>query len=215
MQLFPESEENSIAKTKYIYPEALEDPNIAINLITKEQERLIGSLTSYLEPLRNKDSSEMSIKVRNAANMQLAHEIKQFIDELSHHELGQEISNILELQSRNEAIISLLNSLNTFAITVAETEHYGENLSDSIIESLHLILTLMEESVDTDENNEILMALTSEKSQLMDDIRNRLLYDENTQMSERKSLYVSTRIYERTLWQIRQMVISKNKLADA
>lgn len=212
-QLFPESEEDSISKTKYIYPEAVEDPDIAINLIIKEQNRLISSLSSYLDPLRSADNNAMPVKVRNAANMQLANEIKQFIDELSHHELGQEMSNILELQSRNEAIISLLNSLNTFTITVGETKSQRENLSGSIIESLHLILTLMEETVTSDENNEMLIELTSERSQLMDDIRNRLLYDETTNMAERKSLYVSTRVFERVLWQLRQMLISKKQIA--
>jgi phosphate:Na+ symporter len=211
--LFPESEQDSISKTKYIYPEAVEDPDIAINLITKEQDRLIASLTSYLEPLRNADDDVMPVTVRNAANMQLANEIKQFIDELSHHELGQEMSHILELQSRNEAIISLLNSLHTFTTTVGETQNHTENLSGSIVESLHLILTLMEETVANDENDEMLLELTSERSQLMDDLRNRLLYDEATNVAERKSLYVSTRVFERVLWQLRQMLISKQQNA--
>ena len=63
-----------------------------------------------------------------------------------------------------------------------------------------------------DENTEMLLELTSEKSQLMDDIRNRLLYDETADMAERKSLYVSTRVFERVLWQLRQMLISKKQI---
>lgn len=212
-RLFPESEEDSISKTKYIYPEALEDPDIAINLIIKEQDRLIASLSAYLEPLRNTEDDVMPVEIRNTANMQLANEIKQFIDALSHHELGQEMSSILELQSRNEAIISLLNSLHTFTTTVSETKNYSENLTGSIVESLHLILTLMEETVTNNDNNEMLIELTSERSQLMDDIRNRLLYDETTNMAERKSLYVSTRVFERVLWQLRQMLLSKKLTA--
>jgi phosphate:Na+ symporter len=71
----------------------------------------------------------------------------------------------------------------------------------------------MEETVANDENDEMLLELTSERSQLMDDLRNRLLYDETTNVAERKSLYVSTRVFERVLWQLRQMLISKQQNA--
>ena len=208
-KFFPESEIDGLSKPKFIYPEAIEDPDIAITLIKKEQDRLITTLSYYLDPIRENEGDAMPVKDRNDANLQLANEIKQFIDDLSHHELGQEMSSILELQGRNESIISLLNSLHSFTSTVSETENYREGLSGSIIESLHLILTLMEETAENDENIDLLMDLTSDKSQLMDNIRNTLLSDTTTDISNRKSLFVSTRVFERVLWQLRQMLSSK------
>ena len=136
----------------------------------------------------------------------MAHEIKQFIDEISQHELGKEMAGVLELQSHNEAIISLLGSLNSFISAVTETENFKDGLSGSIIESLHLILTLMEETVSNDENVDFLIELTSDKSQLMDNIRNTLLSESSTDITARKSLFVSTRVFERILWQLRQML---------
>jgi phosphate:Na+ symporter len=209
VEFFPESEQDSLSKPKFIYPEAIEDPDIAITLIKKEQDRLISTLSYYLDPIRENEGDAMPVNDRNTANLQLANEIKQFIDELSHHELGQEMSSILELQGRNESIISLLNSLHSFTSTVSETMNYKEGLSGSIIESLHLILTLMEETAENDENIDLLMDLTSDKSQLMDNIRNTLLSDTTTDISNRKSLFVSTRVFERVLWQLRQMLSSK------
>ena len=208
-KFFPESEIDGLSKPKFIYPEAIEDPDIAITLIKKEQDRLITTLSYYLDPIRENEGDAMPVNDRNTANLQLANEIKQFIDELSHHELGQEMSSILELQGRNESIISLLNSLHSFTSTVSETMNYKEGLSGSIIESLHLILTLMEETAENDENIDLLMDLTSDKSQLMDNIRNTLLSDTTTDISNRKSLFVSTRVFERVLWQLRQMLSSK------
>ena len=209
VEFFPESEQDSLSKPKFIYPEAIEDPDIAITLIKKEQDRLISTFSYYLDPIRENEGDAMPVNDRNTANLQLANEIKQFIDELSHHELGQEMSSILELQGRNESIISLLNSLHSFTSTVSETMNYKEGLSGSIIESLHLILTLMEETAENDENIDLLMDLTSDKSQLMDNIRNTLLSDTTTDISNRKSLFVSTRVFERVLWQLRQMLSSK------
>jgi phosphate:Na+ symporter len=205
-KLFPEKEEDSLAKPKFIYPEAIEDPDIAISLVKKEQERIISTLSLYLDPIRTSELDFIPVKVRHEANLQLAHEIKQFIDEISQHELGKEMAGVLELQSHNEAIISLLGSLNSFISAVTETENFKDGLSGSIIESLHLILTLMEETVSNDENVDFLIELTSDKSQLMDNIRNTLLSESSTDITARKSLFVSTRVFERILWQLRQML---------
>ena len=205
-KLFPEKEEDSLAKPKYIYPEAINDPDIAINLIKKEQERLMSSLSLYLEPLRNPSADCMPVALRYDSNLSLGNEIKHFIDEVSQHELGKEMSAVLELQSHNEAILSLLGSLHSFTNTVSETENFKEGLSGSIIESLHLILTLMEETTGSHENDEFLLELTSDKSQLMDTIRNTLLAESGDNLAKRKSLFVSTRVYERILWQLRQML---------
>jgi len=205
-KLFPEKEEDSLAKPKYIYPEAIDDPDIAITLIKKEQERLMSSLSLYLEPLRNPSVNCMSVAMRNEANMSLANEIKHFIDEISQHELGKEMTAVLELQSHNEAIISLLGSLHSFTTTVSEMENFQDGLSGSIIESLHLILTLMEETATSHDNVDFLLELTSDKSQLMDMIRDTLLAESGGNIAIRKSLFVSTRIYERILWQLRQIL---------
>jgi phosphate:Na+ symporter len=212
-KLFPENEEDALGKPKFIYPEALEDPDIAISLVKKEQERLISTLSMYLEPVRTSALECMSVSIRHEANMQLANEIKHFIDEISHHELGKEMSDVLELQSHNEAIIALMGSLSSFTTTVSATQNFKEGLSGSIIESLHLILTLMEETASSDENVDFLMELTSDKGQLMDNIRNTLLSESSSDITVRKSLFISTRVFERILWQIRQMLNTSTQSA--
>lgn len=205
-KLFPEKEEDTLGKPKFIYPEALEDQDIAISLVKKEQVRLISTLSMYLEPLRTDELGCMPAHIRHEANLQLANEIRQFIDEISHHELGKEMSDLLQLQSHNEAIIALLGSLINFTTTVSDTKNYREGLSGSIIESLHLILTLMERALSGDENIDFLMELTSDKGQIMDNIRNTLLSESSIDITVRKSLFVSTRVFERILWQLRQML---------
>lgn len=210
-QQFPESEEESLAKPRFIYIEAADDPDIAVSLAHKEQNRIIESLTAYLQPLRVGGYNPVSLEARYRANMLLLHEIKQFIDDVSRHEhAGTSMSSMMELQSRNELIVSLITSLNSFTHTVSETAHRQSGLCGSIIESLHLILSLMEETTSATENDDLLLELTSERSQLMDNIRNNLLSGTSENLHEKKSLFVSTRIFERILWQIRQILTSKS-----
>mgnify|MGYP007125361273 CR=1 FL=1 len=134
----------------------------------------------------------------------------QNIDDISKNDhSGFDLSGIMELQSRNELIMSLITSLNSFTHTVGETENKINGLCGSIIESLHLILSLMEETVSTTDHHDLLLELTSERSQFMDNIRNDLLSGTSENLHEKKSLFVSTRIFERILWQLRQILVSK------
>lgn len=209
-QQFPESEEESLAKTRFIYPEAAEDTDIAILLAHKEQDRIIAALASYLDPLREGALKTVSLEARYRANMQLINEIKQFIDDISRYDhSGSNMSGIMELHSRNELIMSLITSLHSFTNTASENSNNKNGLCGSIIESLHLILSLVEETIASSDNNDLLVELTSEKSQLMDNIRNNLLSGDSDNLHEKKSLFVSTRIFERILWQLRQLLSSK------
>lgn len=214
IKIFPESEEESLFKLQFIYPEALDNPDIAIQLVRKEQDRLISSLTSYLNPLRGIEESFISIDTINKANIYLVNEIKLFIDEISHHESGREMTEVLNIQSRNESINSLLASLNSFSTTFNETTIAPGGLQRSMIESLHLILSLLEETIQTHDDYEFLVQLTSDKSQIMDMIRDSLISDSTQSASDKKSLYVSTRIFERIIWQIRQMIAEKTEAAQ-
>lgn len=210
-KLFPESLEESLSKPKYIYPEAAQDSNIALSLIKKEQDRLISGLSNYLETVRFHQEDLISLNSRHEANIQLAQSIKQFIDEISHQDLGDQITLFIELQSRHEGLVALMHSLNSFTQTIKETKNYHTGLSAATVEGLHLVLQLMEENIDANENIELLQELTSDRSQLMDNIRNKLMTDSDTQVNDRKALFISTRIFERILWQIRQILKLQNQ----
>jgi phosphate:Na+ symporter len=207
-KVYPEKEEDSLSKPKYIYQEAIIDPDIAIKLVKKELNRLTSTLSLYLETIRDSNASCLPIAVRHEANMSLALEIKAYIDDIAKSENCTEMTVVLELQSYIDAIFSLLGSLYSFTTNVSENENFKEGLSGSIIESLHLILSLTDEMTSNHDNLDVLLELTSDKSQLMDTIRNTLLAESGGNLAERKSLFVSTRIYERILWQLRQMLNS-------
>lgn len=117
----------------------------------------------------------------------------------------------IELQSRHEGLVALMHSLNSFTQTIKETKNYHTGLSAATVEGLHLVLQLMEENIDANENIELLQELTSDRSQLMDSIRNKLMTDSDTQVNDRKALFISTRIFERILWQIRQILKLQNQ----
>lgn len=75
-----------------------------------------------------------------------------------------------------------------------------------MVESLHLILTLLNESLVTkDSDDELLVSLTSDRSDLMEKIRDSLLNDQSISLEERQMLFVSTSAFERIIWLIRRI----------
>ena len=120
-----------------------------------------------------------------------------------------EMADLLKIQSKNESIESLLTTLQNFVSTANELDTKELRLSNSIIESLHMILTLLQESQSSPEDNEMLENLTADKGSLMDKIRDQLLENKKLSNQEQKALFLLTRIFERLIWQIRKHSLMK------
>lgn len=54
----------------------------------------------------------------------------------------------------------------------------------------------------------MLLELTSEKSELMENIRKSLASDHSKSILERQSLLIATGIFERIIWLVRQLALS-------
>ena len=210
----PPSEEDALFEPRYIYFEAAEDADTALVLATREQDRLLASLPDYLDVLRptsETESSSVPLAVRHAAACHLAGKIKNFMEEtVMLNRSDAAIEPILALLSRNETIISLLESLNSFVDTLQTSKNAQEGWASSMVEGLHLILVILRDALsEGSEDREMLFALTQDRSRLIEKVRDSLLSDRSRDFAERQSLFVSTSIFERIIWLIRQTAQSR------
>jgi len=205
----PENERDLIAKPKYLYPEAISNSTIAKNLIIQEQSRLLAMMPEYLESLRENNKGSLTQSERHEGYMTLCKNIKNFSDDVITLNPQNEMADLLKIQSKNESIESLLITLQNFVSTANELDVKKLTLSNSIVESLHMILTLLQESQSSPEDNEILENLTSDKGSLMDKIRDQLMENKKLSNQEQKALFLLTRIFERLIWQIRKHSLIK------
>ena len=209
----PESEEENLFKLHFIYPESSDNTETALILASKEQNRIIESGVDYLEPIRIEHERNVTIKlnVRHELTLDLLNKIKLFISEatsLNKNDINTE--GLFSIQSRNEDIISLLHGLYSFEQSIEATKNFKSGLANSMVESLHLILTLLNESLITKNNDdELLENLTSDRSDLMEKIRDSLLNDQSISLEERQMLFVSTSVFERIIWLIRRIHSSR------
>lgn len=207
----PDSEKDIITKPKFLYPEALENKHTAINLINQEQLRLLSLVPSYLDNLRlSKQGEDSSDLDRHSSFVALCQNIKVFIDEAIVIDQSNDMSALFRMQSKNESIQNLIITLKSFVDTVNELNIKQSNLSDSMVESLHMILTLLHEQQSDDGGDmQMIESLTSDRGSLMDSIRDKVLTDQSISNQDQKSLFLLTRIFERLLWQVRKHALIK------
>ena len=166
-------------------------------------------MPDYLNILRENNKESHTQFERHEGYMTLCKNIKNFSDEVITLNPQNEMADLLKIQSKNESIEILLITLQNFVSTVNELNIKQLTLSNSIVESLHMILTLLQESQSSSEDNEMLENLTSDKGSLMDKIRDQLLENKKLSSQEQKSLFLLTRIFERLIWQIRKHSLMK------
>jgi len=210
LKKLPDSEKDIIAKPKFLYPEALENKHTAINLINQEQLRLLSLIPNYLDTLRASQRRTLSDLDRHGSMIALCQNIKVFIDEAVVIDQSNDISDLFRMQSKNESIQNLVITLKSFVDTVNELKIKQSNLSDSMVESLHMILTLLYEQQSSEEGDlQMIESLTADRGSLMDSIRDKVLADQSLSNMDQKSLFLLTRIFERLLWQVRKHALIK------
>lgn len=213
--LCPPTLDEKLFTPLYIYPEAAADADMAIILATKEQDRLLAALPEYLETIRIETEytlNKIPLDVRHSAACHLGNKIKAFTEETTlHNDSGSTMEQIFALQSLNEAIMSLQNSLASFVETLQATKNPDSGWTATMTEGLHLVLIMLSEALTNGgtPDRDLLLTITSDRGKLMDKIRDSMLSEKSGNLVERQALFVSTGIFERIIWLVRQIALSK------
>ena len=181
-------------------------------LASQEVDRLLVGLIGNLNPLRPDDGNQEHINQsdRHDAAISVSTKISSFIEQVAlKNDNDDDIEKIFKLRAKNELVGLTQKSLNDFTLTLTPIIKSDISLTTSLVEGLHLILMLLNESVLEEDSHEMLLELTSEKSQLMENIRKSLVSDNSKSVSEKQSLLIATGIFERVLWLVRQVSSSK------
>jgi len=207
IKYFPDSAESDNKKLKFIYPDALVNPSNAIDLIILEQDRVLTLLLAYIERVRESRTRDFSHKEnqKNCRNIMIG--IKSFTDDLINHTSNELQVNFFSTQSVNESLSFLIDALNDFLNSFNASKDNKISLNYSMLESLHLIFSLVIEKNYLQDDT--LLVMTSDKNQLMESIRDNLLEKDNLRSHEKKALFQNTRLYERVILHINHIILLK------
>lgn len=215
--LAPPTIAEEISEPQFIYQDALQDPSSATLLTAREQERLLGLLPGYLDTVReDPPPAPRARRMLHQGASQVTDTCQRFLDGLLAVPMAEEtLEQAVSLKDRNQLLSGLQETVNELAGKIERLRHVADPESESrilagnLVETLHLMLeTLAEAAGQTDaELVTTLKALTADRSDLLHDIRRRLLAGGGMEPTVRDTIFDALSLFERSLWLMRHYAL--------
>jgi phosphate:Na+ symporter len=220
-RLSPPSQEEVLSRPRYLYAQAIEDTESALDLVEREQARLIGRLPLYLDEIRDEpapdrdaEGAELDAQRLHRASASVAGACNAFLCELTERASAHSaFEQIINLQSRNALIVQLQEScielVESLSFSRSEGNRGDEPLLRSIAEGMHALLATLADSLDSSARDDLdlLLEVTHDRSAVMQRVRADLLERSPTlSTAEKQQLLNATSLVERITWLVRRYV---------
>lgn len=211
-RLAPPSQEEAVSKPRYLYLQALSEPESALALVDREQARVFNFLPIYLGVSDHIGDDEVIPKqgavlaAATALDEAIEHFLSDLADTAPSRDLLEQIAN---RQARNNLLQSIHESLDELAKALAisfETPAM-QSLSVNLSEGLAGLLMVAAEAVRSCDPDELtlLRKLTADRDSLVDQLRRRVIAaDKMLSARDQHSLYSITSLFERIVWMLRR-----------
>jgi phosphate:Na+ symporter len=210
---FPATAAEDFAKLKYLHPQARSDPETTIDLIEKEQMRLLVRLPDYVNALRPAGPGKPRGEDRamHHAFQMLYKEVQSYLASLFHEPLSRTtLERLTNVQDRH-GVIGVLEETVRQMVTSVEQAPPSATLAPlvgSMTEALDFLLVTAGEALTTldPEEADLLAGLCSDRGDLLERLRNLYLASEQGLSPRDKILLLSlTTHYDRVVWMVRRL----------
>ena len=206
-RIAPPRQEDVLAKPAFLVEEAVDDAELALDLVEQESHRLLERLPPMLDRIRDDgDTAALDARVYCSAGLSVAAAIKRYIAELLDRQPAHgAIVRAMRSQQLVTDIVALHETLQDF-VAVAElaaTAPGAQATVSRMIESLHMLLGVLVEAVESGEPEEWALARTllGQRDELMEGIRKRLLAADPAMPARvQEALFHTTILFERAIW---------------
>lgn len=210
--LSPPSAEDALSTPKYLYAQALDDPETALTLIDREQARVFSLLPLYIGKLDAWSGTE-PVPPRTAilpGAKSLLAAVDQFLKELADTGASRDVLELCaNRQARNLMIGAVHEAMDE--LSVALSAAYGADelkaLCSNLTEGLGALLLTAEEANRSLDPGDLAMLrdLTADRDSLVDAMRRRVIASERAlSASDQQMLYGITSLFERIIWLLRR-----------
>ncbi len=214
-RVWPPTDEEDASKMAFIHDQAHLYPESALDLIHREQLRLMKRLPAYMAPARKGRMPEAadtpSLESRHRAFCAVAAEVQACFGELVDQSLDSTTSaRLLNTQNR----LSLIQSIeeNVFLmVSTLETSAFEEGatpLVHGIVEGLDALLLTAIDALESGEamDLDLLRSATEDRGDTMERIRKVYLYSESgLELQAKTTLLYITGLFERSVWMLNRL----------
>jgi phosphate:Na+ symporter len=213
-RLAPPTLEQALQKPRFLDESALEAPDIALELVEREQRRVLGLVAGLLGEVRNDRDPRPGEAPPAAARTAIASldaEVSGFLAALMRCDAGVETrKRVLAAADRERTISQLATTLEDLAAVAGpiRSDAAAGPLATSLVESLDTILRTMIEVLDRgDEIDRMMLAeMTSDRGDLLEQARSAVVAKGGATAARAEAdLLLALSIFERTVWLVRQL----------
>ncbi|MGO9134938.1 MAG: Na/Pi cotransporter family protein [Methylovirgula sp.] len=222
LRVAPPSHEETASKPRYLYHQALNEPESALALVDREQDRVFDYLALHFGAADHLEDGEAIPKpdaVLHAAtslDRAIGHFLNDLADSNPSRELLEKIANRQARASLLQSIHESLAELVTLLATPFETEAM-QSLGTNVSEGLAGLLLVASEAVRSGNADDLalLRQLTADRDSLVEQLRRRVIAaDRSLAARDQQTLYAITSIFERVVWMLRRYAALLNDQAQ-
>ncbi|GHD39778.1 hypothetical protein GCM10017083_02150 [Thalassobaculum fulvum] len=224
----PESEEERLSRPRYLYDQAVEDPESAIELVRREQARIFARLPLLLDSVRpDAVGPEADYGALLDASRNLVARCEVFLTELLDATTSRELMlAVLQLEKRNQLLGELVDTVDRQlsapyrglgpAVRGSADRDRLHGLLEALVESQHALLVTAADALDHEagqaggvpaEDVAMLLSLSGDRSETMDALRRRIAAETSLTAEQHDTLYAATALFERTVWLARRYAL--------
>jgi len=212
-RLYPPLPEENDAQPRFIYDQAVQEPETALDLVDREQQRLAGYLPTLLEIARTapKDATGAIARRREVTNS-LGSTIDEFLERLGETHLSasayERLNQALNVQRILEGLAETLSELAT-TVVAAGPNPTTQRLTGSVVEGLDAVLLTLVEAMAPDgaDDRLLLRRMTGDRGGLMRRLREEYLAsDASLGPADKMAILSLTNLAERASWLISRLV---------
>lgn len=212
---WPPTTEEDESKMAFIHDQAHLYPESALDLIHREQLRLMKRLPAYMDLARKSRITEAidtsSLESRHSAFSTVAGEVQACLGELVDQSLDSATSALLLniqnrhclVQSIEENVFRIISTLETNAF-----EEPATPLIHGIVEGLDALLLITIDALESGDSMdlELLQHATQDRSDNIESIRKTYLYSENgLELNSKTTILYITSLFERSVWMLNRL----------
>lgn len=208
---WPPAREEDLAKVEYLQDHALADPETAIDLVVKEQQRLVSRFPDFMDYARDEAAPAIDFDTAHQAFAAVAAEIDEFLTGLVNKDTRPETSaRLLNVVNRQTLIDGVETNLGSLIATVQAADYSQElqALVGNFIEGLDAILLSARDAFETldPDDVDLLVDITGDRGQLMERLRATYLSSEGAlDLRDKSALFYITTLFERTVWLLNRL----------
>ena len=210
-KMAPPREAEALGRPAYLLEEALADPILALELVAREEQRLLERLPAMLDGVRAEaGGGGLSAEVLRDAGLSVAAATRRYLASILEAEPGRHaVTRAMGMQRVLDNIVALHEAVEEFQRAVRIAAPKAADAVGRMVESLHMLLEVLNEIAQAQDSaeQEFSLTLLGERRQVIEGLRARLM-GASSEAKVQEALFRSTVLFERILWLARDTAVA-------